>query len=80
MQRYADRVAAIHVKDIAPAGECADEDGWADVGQGVIDWKTIMAFIKAETKAELFVMEHDNPNDIARFARRSIEFCKTLEG
>ena len=47
MQRYADRVTAIHVKDIAPAGECVDEDGWADVGHGTIDWKTIMDFVKA---------------------------------
>ena len=79
MQRYADRVTAIHVKDIAPEGECLDEDGWADVGQGVIDWKTIMGFVRSETKAALFVMEHDNPNDVERFARRSIEFCRTLE-
>jgi sugar phosphate isomerase/epimerase len=79
MQRYADRVAAVHVKDIAPAGECVDEGGWADVGQGVVDWKTIMAFIRRETKAELFVMEHDNPNDVNRFAKRSIDFCRSLE-
>lgn len=79
MQRYADRVTAIHVKDIAPAGECVDEDGWADVGQGVIDWKSVMAFVKKETKAGLFVMEHDNPSDVDRFARRSIEFCRKLE-
>lgn len=79
MQRYAPRVAAIHVKDIAPEGECADEDGWADVGQGVIDWKTIMGFVRTETKAGLFVMEHDNPNDVERFARRSIQFCRSLE-
>ncbi len=80
MQRYAPRVTAIHVKDIAPAGECADEDGWADVGHGTIDWKSTMAFIKKETKAELFVMEHDNPNDIERFAQRSIAYCQSLEG
>ena len=79
MQRYADRVTAIHVKDIAPEGECVDEDGWADVGHGIIDWKAIMDFVKAKTKAELFVMEHDNPNDVERFARRSIDYCQSLE-
>ena len=79
MQRYASRVAAIHVKDIAPEGECVDEDGWADVGQGLIDWKMAMGFVRSETKAELFVMEHDNPNDVERFARRSIQFCRSLE-
>ena len=38
-----------------------------------------MDFVKRETKAELFVMEHDNPNDVDRFARRSIAYCKSLE-
>lgn len=79
MQRYAPRVKAVHVKDVAPEGTCLDEDGWADVGHGTIDWKMIMDFINSETAAELFVMEHDNPNDVERFARRSIEFCRTLE-
>ena len=31
IKRYADRIASVHIKDIAPAGECEDEDGWADV-------------------------------------------------
>lgn len=79
MQRYADRVVAIHVKDIAPAGDCEDEDGWADVGHGVIDWKTIMKFVRENTKATNFVMEHDNPNDVDRMASRSIAYCKSLE-
>ena len=35
---YAGRVKAVHIKDIAPPGECADEDGWADVGHGTLDW------------------------------------------
>ena len=33
------RITAVHVKDIAPAGENKDEDGWADVGHGTVDWK-----------------------------------------
>ncbi|MEJ1161899.1 sugar phosphate isomerase/epimerase family protein [Prosthecomicrobium sp. N25] len=70
--KRADRLVAVHVKDIAPAGECADEDGWADVGHGVLDWPSIMAAV-AETPARLFVVEHDKPNDAERFARRSYE-------
>ena len=41
-----DRITAVHVKDIAPAGENADEDGWADVGHGTVDWKALMAALK----------------------------------
>ena len=38
-ERYGDRIASIHVKDIAADGQCVDEDGWADVGFGIMDWK-----------------------------------------
>jgi len=74
---YAERLSAAHIKDIAPQGECADEDGWADVGHGVMDWTAIMAALR-KTKACWFVMEHDNPSDHERFARRSIEAARTL--
>ena len=40
---YGDRIVAVHVKDIAPAGQNADEDGWADVGHGTVDWKGLQA-------------------------------------
>ncbi|MXU65993.1 sugar phosphate isomerase/epimerase family protein [Oceanomicrobium pacificus] len=75
--KYADRITAAHVKDIAPEGEKADEDGWADVGEGVLDWAGLMAALKS-TKATLFVMEHDNPSDASRFARRSLDHMKAL--
>jgi sugar phosphate isomerase/epimerase len=37
MKRYRDRVVSAHVKDIAPQGQNQDQDGWADVGAGVLD-------------------------------------------
>ena len=77
IDKYAGRIAAAHVKDIAPQGECTDEDGWADVGHGVMDWPAIMAALR-KTGARWFVMEHDNPSDHERFARRSIETARTL--
>lgn len=70
--RYSDRVVAFHIKDMAPNGENADEDGWADVGHGTINWARLLPVMQA-TKAELFVLEHDNPNDFKRFAARSRE-------
>jgi sugar phosphate isomerase/epimerase len=60
----------VHIKDAAPKGEKADEDGWTDIGTGVIDWKKLMPALQA-TKADLFVLEHDNPADFESFARRS---------
>lgn len=76
MDKLGSRITAIHVKDIAPAGENADEDGWADVGQGTLDWQKLLADAKSKTKATYFVMEHDKPSDAIRFARRSIEAVK----
>lgn len=70
IQRYGERVASFHVKDIAPAGQCADEDGWADVGHGTLDWPALLPVMRA-TPAMTWVLEHDNPIDDARFARRS---------
>ena len=72
ISNYSNKIYAAHIKDIAPKGECADEDGWADVGHGTMDWAAIMGAL-GQTNAKYFVIEHDNPSDDARFARRSIE-------
>ncbi len=72
----ADRITAVHLKDIAPAGEAVDEDGWADLGQGTLDWQALMDASR-EAGAKHFVMEHDNPNDDARFARRSLAAARS---
>lgn len=74
--RYGGRVTAVHVKDIAPSGEAADEDGWADVGHGTVDWTRLLEELRARTPARLFVMEHDNPADAKRFATRSMEWLR----
>ena len=70
------RITAAHVKDIAPEGECADEDGWADVGHGTMDWAGLTSALRAKG-VSLFVAEHDNPSDVARFASRSIDAFRT---
>ncbi|NRQ14969.1 sugar phosphate isomerase/epimerase family protein [Ensifer sesbaniae] len=71
IRKYGDRITAVHVKDIAPAGEKKDEDGWADVGEGIVDWKGLFQAL-ASTKARYFIAEHDNPSDFKRFAKRSL--------
>lgn len=71
LKKYGPRINAVHVKDIAPAGQNTDEDGWADVGQGTIDWQALQVAIKTHTNARYWVMEHDNPSDDKRFAERS---------
>jgi sugar phosphate isomerase/epimerase len=75
--RHGKRITAVHVKDIAPAGQNADEDGWADVGHGTVNWKTIWKALQS-TPAKVFIMEHDKPKDHRRFASRSIASAKTF--
>ncbi len=62
-ERYADRLVAVHTKDIAHEGQARDEDGWAAVGQGVLPWGPLFAVLRRHTG--LFVFEHDNPKDPA---------------
>ena len=78
IEKYKDRILSAHIKDIAPSGERQDEDGWADVGYGVMDWPGLFRALD-QTTVEYFVMEHDNPSDDTRFAKRSIDTCKGLE-
>lgn len=68
--KYRDRIVALHVKDIAPEGQNEDQDGWTDVGDGIIDWTALKPAMNGD-KVELLVLEHDNPADFDRFVRRS---------
>ncbi len=77
IDRLAGRIGAVHVKDIAPAGSCLDEDGWTDVGHGIMDWQRLSAAID-RTGAAYRVLEHDNPGDDRRFARRSLAAARAF--
>ncbi|WP_425099536.1 sugar phosphate isomerase/epimerase family protein [Tropicibacter sp. S64] len=75
IEKYKDRITTAHIKDIAPEGKCADEDGWADVGEGTMDWAGLTTALRG-AGVDLFVMEHDKPSDVTRFATRSINNFK----
>lgn len=77
IEKHGKRIVAVHVKDLAKPGEGLDEDGWSDVGHGTIDWPGLIKALRAKSAAKYYVMEQDNPNDIERFARRSIAAAKT---
>ena len=69
LTKYCERLIAVHAKDLAPAG-VAVEDGWADVGFGLVDWPEVLA-LADRAKARVLVVEHDNPSDWRRSAERS---------
>ncbi|NRA22090.1 MAG: sugar phosphate isomerase/epimerase [Oceanospirillaceae bacterium] len=78
LQKYAGRILSVHIKDIAEQGQKLDEDGWADVGTGTMNWAQLLRTQRQLAPAALCIMEHDNPSDIERFARVSINNLKEL--
>lgn len=76
VEKYGKRLTAVHVKDIAASGENTDQDGWADVGHGTVEWAKLFKAL-ASTPVKYYVVEHDNPKDYKATAERSIASIKT---
>ena len=70
IEKFSGRIPLVHVKDIAKPGANADEDGWADIGDGILPWRELWARCVA-AGAEIMIAEHDNPKNFHRFARIS---------
>ncbi|HWL67794.1 MAG TPA: sugar phosphate isomerase/epimerase [Geminicoccus sp.] len=70
IRRHGERIVAAHVKDIDPDPDNG-EDGWADVGHGMLDWGLIVPALK-QAGTKHWIAEHDRPSDGMRFARRSL--------
>lgn len=62
LSRFEGRLFAVHAKDNAPAGTAQDERGFAILGQGVLDWQTILPAAQS-AGAEYYIIEHDQPRD-----------------
>ena len=77
IEKYSGRLKRVHVKDRAPAGENSGQDGWADVGYGVIDWAPLLRAAK-NAGTEWFVVEHDAPADPVKTVRRSFDYLEKL--
>jgi sugar phosphate isomerase/epimerase len=78
LKRYAGRVPVIHVKDVAPQGTNLDQMGFADVGEGVLDWNSLWS-LADELGIGLRIAEHDLPGDWRRFARTSVKALSRLQ-
>jgi sugar phosphate isomerase/epimerase len=77
LERYRGRIVSAHVKDIAPPGQNEDQDGWVDVGAGVLDWRDLWQAARA-AGARWMVVEHDKPADPAGTARASYAFLSRM--
>ncbi len=76
--RLSGKIAAFHIKDTAPEGVTVD-DGWTDVGAGIIDWVALWPAIGA-AGTNLLVMENDKPSDWRAFAANSYKYVSGLAG
>lgn len=74
LKKFAPRIAAIQLKDTAPAGTLDDESGWRACGDGVVDWAALWPLFPA-TRADYLVVEHDRPADWRRIAQRPYDFA-----
>lgn len=73
----ADRLVAVHAKDIAPPSTAVDEDGWTALGSGIVGWAALGAALKAQIRhLDLFVLEHDKPTDHAAMLATSFAFMQ----
>lgn len=75
IQRYADRLVAVHAKDIAPDGPRRGEDGWCALGQGIVGWNTLLPALRGH--CDLFVFEHDNPVEFPQTLKTSLQVMRT---
>ncbi len=77
LRAHAGLIRSAHVKDQAPPGTARDEDGWADLGAGTLPWARWWPMLNA-LGVDLFVLEHDDPNDPERFLRTSVVCARSL--
>lgn len=72
LDKFADRLAAVHAKDMAAPRMALEEDGWTTLGQGIVPWAALLAQLK--TRTDLVVFEHDHPVDFESTLRNSHAF------
>jgi sugar phosphate isomerase/epimerase len=73
LRAFKGKLLAVHVKDLAPAGQNLDEGGWASVGAGTVDWKRLWGE-SLQAGAQQMVVEHDNPKDPAASIKQSHDY------
>lgn len=67
LNRYATRLCSVHVKDLAKQGSNPDENDWANLGEGYIDWPPILQSLQGLVSC--YIVEHDQPKDAKKMAQ-----------
>ncbi|WP_244575485.1 sugar phosphate isomerase/epimerase family protein [Rhizobium sp. 11515TR] len=75
LRRFSAYLTSAHIKDQAAEGESIDEEGWSDVGAGVMVWPSLWRAV-VQNGARTLVIEHDNPKDPMHFAKTSLAYVR----
>ena len=75
LETFRGRLFAVHAKDNAPKGHAEDEGGFAAVGQGVLDWNTILP-AAADAGVRWYIIEHDQPRDPAKVIQAGADYLR----
>ena len=73
--KFRGHVFAVHAKDNAPKGQAEDEGGFAAVGQGVLDWPSILP-AAAAAGVQWYIIEHDQPRDPAKVIQTGADYLR----
>ncbi|WP_206022744.1 sugar phosphate isomerase/epimerase family protein [Billgrantia bachuensis] len=73
--RVEDRLFAVHAKDNAPEGTAEDEGGFATLGQGELEWDTLLPAIE-RAQVEWYIIEHDQPLDAEAVITEGHDFLR----
>jgi sugar phosphate isomerase/epimerase len=78
-KKYASKIIACHLKDFISSDlDLIDHDSQCAIGDGFIDWKTVLTEVK-KTNCKVFALEHDNPKDYKKYVTKSLNFLDNLE-
>ncbi len=76
IQKYADRLPLLHIKDMAPSSE-QETCPFAEIGHGILDWDGIFAAAES-TDVEWYIVEQDRCiRPPMESARMSFEYLKS---
>jgi sugar phosphate isomerase/epimerase len=78
IEKYSNKIIACHLKDFySKDKDMLDHDNQSAVGDGFIDWNTLILALK-KIGCKLFILEHDDPKDYKDYTQRSLKNLMSL--
>jgi sugar phosphate isomerase/epimerase len=72
IKKYSNKIIACHLKDFySKEKDMLAHDNQSAVGDGFIDWSQLISTMR-ETNCELFILEHDDPQNYKEYISSSI--------